>query len=145
MVNRMIEPTSGRITIDDQDTAAMDPAELRRGIGYVIQHAGLFPHRTVVDNIATVPRLLGWDRSRAHTRSLELLERVGLASSMADRYPHQLSGGQQRRVGAARPLAAAPPVMLMDEPFSAVDPVVREQLQEEFLRLQSELGKTILF
>jgi osmoprotectant transport system ATP-binding protein len=145
MVNRMIEPTSGRITVDDQDTASMDAAELRRGIGYVIQHAGLFPHRTVADNIGTVPRLLGWDRSRSRTRSMELLERVGLPVSMADRYPHQLSGGQQQRVGVARALAADPPVMLMDEPFSAVDPVVRDQLQEEFLRLQSELGKTILF
>jgi osmoprotectant transport system ATP-binding protein len=145
MVNRMIEPTSGRITIDDEDTASMDAARLRRGIGYVIQHAGLFPHRTVVDNIATVPRLLGWDRRKARSRSLELLERVGLPTELAGRYPHQLSGGQQQRVGVARALAADPPVMLMDEPFSAVDPVVREQLQDEFLRLQSELGKTILF
>ncbi len=145
MVNRMIEPTSGRITIDGQDTAGLDPAQLRRGIGYVIQHAGLFPHRTVVDNVATVPRLLGWDRRRARARSMELLERVGLDAAFADRYPHQLSGGQQQRVGVARALAADPPVMLMDEPFSAVDPVVREQLQDEFLRLQAELGKTILF
>jgi len=145
MVNRMIEPTSGRITIDGQDTAAMEPAQLRRGIGYVIQHAGLFPHRTVADNIATVPRLLGWDKRKARERSLELLERVGLDQAYAGRYPHQLSGGQQQRVGVARALAADPPVMLMDEPFSAVDPVVREQLQDEFLRLQSELGKTILF
>ena len=145
MVNRMIEPTSGRITIDDQDTADLDPAKLRRGIGYVIQHAGLFPHRTVADNVATVPRLLGWDRRRARTRSMELLERVGLDAAYADRFPHQLSGGQQQRVGVARALAADPPVMLMDEPFSAVDPVVREQLQDEFLRLQAELGKTILF
>jgi osmoprotectant transport system ATP-binding protein len=145
MVNRMIEPTGGRILVDDRDTASMDAAELRRGIGYVIQHAGLFPHRTIVDNIATVPRLLGWDRSRSRNRALELLERVGLPDSFAGRYPHQLSGGQQQRVGVARALAADPPVMLMDEPFSAVDPVVREQLQEEFLRLQSELGKTILF
>jgi len=145
MVNRMIEPTSGRISIDDRDTASMDPAQLRRGIGYVIQAAGLFPHRTVADNVATVPRLLGWDRRRARTRSLELLERVGLPATYADRYPAQLSGGQQQRVGVARALAADPPVMLMDEPFSAVDPVVREQLQEEFLRLQQELGKTILF
>jgi osmoprotectant transport system ATP-binding protein len=145
MVNRMIEPSSGRISIDDVDTASMDAAELRRGIGYVIQHAGLFPHRTVADNIATVPRLMGWDKGKARSRSLELLERVGLPSAFAERYPHQLSGGQQQRVGVARALAADPPVMLMDEPFSAVDPVVREQLQEEFLRLQSELGKTILF
>ncbi len=145
MVNRMIEPTGGRIMIDDRDTASMDAAQLRRGIGYVIQHAGLFPHRTIVDNIATVPRLLGWDRSTTRNRALELIERVGLPASFAGRYPHQLSGGQQQRVGVARALAADPPVMLMDEPFSAVDPVVREQLQEEFLRLQSELGKTILF
>jgi osmoprotectant transport system ATP-binding protein len=145
MVNRMIVPTSGRITIDGQDTARMDPAALRRGIGYVIQHAGLFPHRTVADNIATVPRLEGWDKAKARSRSLELLERVGLPTEFADRYPHQLSGGQQQRVGVARALAADPPVMLMDEPFSAVDPIVREQLQDEFLRLQGELGKTILF
>jgi osmoprotectant transport system ATP-binding protein len=145
MVNRMITPTSGRITVDGQDTATMDAAALRRGIGYVIQHAGLFPHRTVADNIATVPRLEGWDKARARSRSLELLERVGLPVEFADRYPHQLSGGQQQRVGVARALAADPPVMLMDEPFSAVDPIVREQLQEEFLRLQGELGKTILF
>jgi len=145
MVNRMIEPSSGRITIDGEDTAGMDPAQLRRGIGYVIQHAGLFPHRTVVDNVATVPRLLGWDRRKAKARSMELLERVGLPVELARRYPHQLSGGQQQRVGVARALAADPPVMLMDEPFSAVDPVVREQLQDEFLRLQGELGKTILF
>jgi osmoprotectant transport system ATP-binding protein len=145
MVNRMIEPTSGRISIDAQDTASMKPAELRRGIGYVIQHAGLFPHRTVVSNIATVPLLLGWDRTKARARALELMELVGLDLAFAKRYPHQLSGGQQQRVGVARALAADPPVMLMDEPFSAVDPVVREQLQEEFLRLQGELGKTIVF
>ena len=145
MVNRMIEPTSGRIEVDGRDTATLDPAQLRRGMGYVIQQAGLFPHRTVADNIATVPRLLGWERRTARSRSLELLERVGLPVEYADRYPHQLSGGQQQRVGVARALAADPPVMLMDEPFSAVDPVVREQLQDEFLRLQSELGKTILF
>jgi osmoprotectant transport system ATP-binding protein len=145
MVNRMIEPTSGQIWVDDRDTASMDAAQLRRGMGYVIQQAGLFPHRTVADNIATVPRLLGWDRRKARARSLELLERVGLPEGFAGRYPHQLSGGQQQRVGVARALAADPPVMLMDEPFSAVDPVVREQLQDEFLRLQSELGKTILF
>ncbi len=145
MVNRMIEPSSGRILVDGEDTATMDAAQLRRGMGYVIQQGGLFPHRTVADNIATVPRLLGWDRRKARDRSLELLERVGLPPEHADRYPHQLSGGQQQRVGVARALAADPPVMLMDEPFSAVDPVVREQLQDEFLRLQSELGKTILF
>ncbi|MBM6403333.1 ATP-binding cassette domain-containing protein [Phycicoccus sp. CSK15P-2] len=145
MVNRMIEPTRGAITLDGQDTARMDQAELRRGIGYVIQHAGLFPHRTVLDNIGTVPRLLGWDRTRIRDRSRELLERVGLDPRLADRYPTQLSGGQQQRVGVARALAADPPVMLMDEPFSAVDPIVRDQLQDEFLRLQDELGKTIVF
>jgi osmoprotectant transport system ATP-binding protein len=145
MINRMIKPTGGRIWIDDQDTAEMDEAQLRRGIGYVIQHAGLFPHRTIVANIATVPMLLGWDKRKAEARALELLERVGLPAGFAKRYPAQLSGGQQQRVGVARALAADPPVMLMDEPFSAVDPVVREQLQDEFLRLQGDLGKTIVF
>ena len=145
MVNRMIEPTRGTITLDGQDTGRMNEAELRRGMGYVIQHAGLFPHRTVLHNIGTVPRLLGWDKKRIRDRSQELLERVGLAPELGDRYPAQLSGGQQQRVGVARALAADPPVMLMDEPFSAVDPVVREQLQDEFLRLQDELGKTIVF
>jgi osmoprotectant transport system ATP-binding protein len=145
MINRMIEPTSGRIWLDDQDTGAVDAATLRRGMGYVIQHAGLFPHRTIVDNVATVPFLLGWDKKKARATALELLERVGLDPAFAKRYPAQLSGGQQQRVGVARALAADPPVMLMDEPFSAVDPVVRHELQEEFLRLQSELGKTIIF
>ncbi len=145
MVNRMIEPTHGAITLDGQDTGRMNEAELRRGMGYVIQHPGLFPHRTVLQNIGTVPRLLGWEKKRIRERSTELLERVGLAPELGDRYPAQLSGGQQQRVGVARALAADPPVMLMDEPFSAVDPVVREQLQDEFLRLQGELGKTIIF
>ncbi len=145
MVNRMIEPTSGTITIDGQDTAAMDPATLRRGIGYVIQHGGLFPHQTIARNIATVPLLLGTDKKAAYARAHELLETVGLPREFADRYPAQLSGGQQQRVGVARALAADPPVMLMDEPFSAVDPVVRTQLQDEFRRLQGELGKTIIF
>jgi osmoprotectant transport system ATP-binding protein len=145
MINRMIEPTSGRIWLDDQDTASVPPAQLRRGIGYVIQHAGLFPHRTIVDNVATVPFLIGHDRRAARARALELLEQVGLPVAFAKRYPAQLSGGQQQRVGVARALAADPPVMLMDEPFSAVDPVVRAQLQDEFLRLQSDLGKTIVF
>src|SRR3954452_1773772 len=139
MVNRMIEPTSGRILLDDRDTASVKPSELRRGMGYVIQHAGLFPHRTVVDNVATVPLLLGEDKKQARTRAMELIERVGLDPAFAKRYPAQLSGERQRRVGVAGALAAAPPVMLMDEPFSAVDPVVREQLQDEFLRLQHEL------
>ena len=145
MINRMIDPTSGRIWLDDRDTSAVKPSELRRGIGYVIQHAGLFPHRTVVDNVATVPLLVGENKRTARAKAMELLERVGLDVAMANRYPAQLSGGQQQRVGVARALAADPPVMLMDEPFSAVDPVVREQLQNEFLRLQSELGKTIVF
>ena len=145
MINRMIEPTSGKVWLDDKDTSTIATHELRRQIGYVIQHAGLFPHRTILDNIATVPLLLGWDRKKARARSRELLERVGLPAHFADRYPAQLSGGQQQRVGVARALAADPPVMLMDEPFSAVDPVAREQLQEEFLRLQNDLGKTIVF
>jgi osmoprotectant transport system ATP-binding protein len=145
MINRMIDASSGRIMLDDQDTAKINPAKLRRGIGYVIQHAGLFPHRTVLDNVATVPFLLGHDKKQARRSAMELLERVGLDANFAKRYPAQLSGGQQQRVGVARALAADPPVMLMDEPFSAVDPVVREQLQNEFLRLQSELGKTIAF
>jgi osmoprotectant transport system ATP-binding protein len=145
MINRMIDASSGRIMLDDRDTAKVNPAKLRRGIGYVIQHAGLFPHRTVLDNVATVPMLLGVDKKKARKDAMQLLERVGLDTKFADRYPAQLSGGQQQRVGVARALAADPPVMLMDEPFSAVDPVVREQLQNEFLRLQAELGKTIAF
>ncbi|MDQ6716181.1 MAG: ATP-binding cassette domain-containing protein [Actinomycetota bacterium] len=145
MVNRMIQPTSGSIWLDDQDTSTLNESELRRGIGYVIQHGGLFPHRTVLDNVGAVPRLLGWDRRKTDQRSLELIERVGLDPRIAGRYPSQLSGGQQQRVGVARALAADPPVMLMDEPFSAVDPIVREQLQDEFLRLQGDLDKTILF
>ncbi|HTF47001.1 MAG TPA: ATP-binding cassette domain-containing protein [Pseudonocardia sp.] len=145
MINRMIEPTAGTILVDGRDVMAGDPAELRRGIGYVIQHAGLFPHRTILDNVATVPLLLGWDKKRARDRAAELMALVGLAPEMAKRYPAQLSGGQQQRVGVARALAADPPVLLMDEPFSAVDPVVRESLQDELLRLQGELGKTIVF
>jgi osmoprotectant transport system ATP-binding protein len=145
MVNRMIEPTSGTIRIDGEDVTARSAAELRRGIGYVIQQAGLFPHRTVLDNITTVPRLTGTSRRAARVRAAELLELVGLPVGLGGRYPAQLSGGQQQRVGVARALAADPPVLLMDEPFSAVDPVVRESLQDELLRLQGELGKTILF
>jgi osmoprotectant transport system ATP-binding protein len=145
MINRMIEPTGGTILVNGQDVMDGDPAELRRGIGYVIQQAGLFPHRTIVDNVATVPLLLGWDKKKARARAHELMELVGLSPEMAKRYPSQLSGGQQQRVGVARALAADPPVLLMDEPFSAVDPVVRENLQDELLRLQSELGKTIVF
>ena len=145
MINRMIEPSSGRILIDGVDVTTQDEALLRRSIGYVIQHAGLFPHRTIVENIATVPFLIGMDKKKARAIAMELMTRVGLPESMADRYPVQLSGGQQQRVGVARALAADPPVMLMDEPFSAVDPIVREGLQAEFLRLQGELGKTIAF
>ncbi|GAA0690332.1 ABC transporter ATP-binding protein [Kitasatospora atroaurantiaca] len=145
MVNRMVEPTAGRVLLDGTDVARLEAAKLRRGIGYVIQQAGLFPHRRVIDNIATVPYLLGWDRKKARARAAELLELVGLAPETAKRYPFQLSGGQQQRVGVARALAADPPVLLMDEPFSAVDPVVRAGLQEELLRLQGELNKTVLF
>ncbi|TWD80253.1 osmoprotectant transport system ATP-binding protein [Kribbella amoyensis] len=145
MINRTIERTGGRITIDGEDINAKDPVVLRRGIGYVIQHAGLFPHRTVVDNVATVPKLLGWDKKRTRDVAMELLERVGLDPKLAQRYPAQLSGGQQQRVGVARALAADPEIMLMDEPFSAVDPIVRHQLQEELLRLQRDIGKTIVF
>lgn len=145
MINRMIDATEGRILLDGVDVKTIDPPTLRRGIGYVIQQAGLFPHRKIVDNVATVPYLLGWDRRKARGRAMELLERVGLDPKMADRYPFQLSGGQQQRVGVARALAADPPVLLMDEPFSAVDPVVRASLQEELLRLQAELNKTIVF
>jgi osmoprotectant transport system ATP-binding protein len=145
MVNRMIDPSSGTILVNGTDVMKTDAAQLRRGIGYVIQQAGLFPHRTIVDNIATVPLLLGWDKKKARNRARELMETVGLVPEMAGRYPGQLSGGQQQRVGVARALAADPPVLLMDEPFSAVDPVVRESLQDELLKLQSDLGKTIVF
>ncbi|GCD97253.1 ABC transporter ATP-binding protein [Embleya hyalina] len=146
MVNRLIEPTSGRIFLDDEDITRADPVKLRRRMGYVIQSGGLFPHRTVLENTVTVPSLLGWDRRKAKARGVELLELVGLdPAKLGDRYPHQLSGGQRQRVGVARALAADPPVLLMDEPFGAVDPVVREHLQTEFLRLQQELRKTILF
>ncbi|MFJ9347740.1 ABC transporter ATP-binding protein [Streptomyces sp. NPDC101237] len=145
MINRMVDPTSGTIRVGGKDVLEQDAAELRRSIGYVIQQAGLFPHRTVLDNIATVPLLLGWNRRKARARAAELLETVGLAADSGKRYPHQLSGGQQQRVGVARALAADPPVLLMDEPFGAVDPVVRTQLQDELLRLQKELSKTIVF
>ncbi len=145
MINRLIEPSSGRIIIDGRDVTTMPTHELRRGIGYVIQQSGLFPHRTVLANVATVPRLLGWDKARAKARARELLDLVGLDQSFADRYPSQLSGGQQQRVGVARALAADPPVLLMDEPFGAVDPIVRAQLQREFAKLQRDLGKTVVF
>ncbi|MEV0594056.1 ABC transporter ATP-binding protein [Nonomuraea cavernae] len=145
MINRMIDATEGRILLDGVPVQGIDPPTLRRGIGYVIQQAGLFPHRKIVDNVATVPYLLGWDRKKARSRAMELLERVGLDSAMGERYPFQLSGGQQQRVGVARALAADPPVLLMDEPFSAVDPIVRTSLQDELIRLQAELNKTIVF
>jgi osmoprotectant transport system ATP-binding protein len=146
MVNRLIEPTSGQILVDGIDISTRDVTELRRSIGYVIQQVGLFPHQTIGDNVATVPRLLGWSKARQRDRADELLTLVGLDSATyRDRYPAQLSGGERQRVGVARALAADPPIMLMDEPFGAVDPIVRERLQNEFLRLQEELAKTILF
>jgi len=146
MVNRLIEPTSGRILLDGQDVAGRDQTELRRGIGYVIQQTGLFPHQTIEENVATVPRLLGWSAERQRSRAEELLATVGLdPAKYARRFPAQLSGGERQRVGVARALAADPPIMLMDEPFGAVDPIVRERLQNEFLRLQETLAKTILF
>jgi osmoprotectant transport system ATP-binding protein len=145
MVNRMLDPTSGTVAIDGRDVMRSDPPELRRGIGYVIQQIGLFPHRTIAQNIATVPSLEGWDRNRTEARVAELIELVGLPEAVRDRYPHQLSGGQRQRVGVARALAVDPPIMLMDEPFGAVDPIVRTRLQDEFLRLQREVRKTIVF
>ncbi|GEK16570.1 hypothetical protein CPE01_03030 [Cellulomonas persica] len=145
MVNRLVEPTSGRVLVEGRDVAALDVVELRRRIGYVIQNVGLFPHRTVAQNVATVPRLLGWDRTRTRTRVAELLELVGLAPDRyARRYPHELSGGERQRVGVARALATDPPVLLVDEPFGAVDPVGRRRLQDEFARIQRELGTTVM-
>jgi len=144
MINRLVEPTQGAIFLDGTDVKDRNPSQLRRGIGYVIQQSGLFPHRTVEDNIATVPVLNGWPRRKARARARELLTLVGLDQDLARRYPHQLSGGQQQRVGVARALAADPPVLLMDEPFSAVDPVVRASLQDQLLALQAELRKTIV-
>jgi osmoprotectant transport system ATP-binding protein len=146
LINRMIEPTSGRIIFDGEDVTDIDANQLRRRIGYVIQRIGLFPHQTIAENIGTVPRLLGWDSTRTRTRTDELLDLVGLEPSLyRDRYPKELSGGQAQRVGVARALAADPPVMLMDEPFGAVDPITRDRLQNEFLRLQAEVQKTIVF
>ncbi|TRW45959.1 ABC transporter ATP-binding protein [Georgenia yuyongxinii] len=145
MVNRLVEPTAGRVTLDGQDVMSQDPVLLRRGIGYVIQDVGLFPHRTVAQNIATVPGLLGWDRHRTQDRVRELLQLVGLDPAVhGPRYPHELSGGQRQRVGVARALAANPRVMLMDEPFGAVDPEGRRALQVEFRRIHDELGTTVL-
>jgi osmoprotectant transport system ATP-binding protein len=146
MVNRLIEPTTGTITLDGDDVTRTDPVELRRRIGYVIQQVGLFPHQTIRANVATVPSLLGWDKRKSRARAEELLALVGLdPGQYADRYPHQLSGGQQQRVGVARALAADPPVLLMDEPFGAVDPIVRTRLQDEFARISRELDKTVMF
>ncbi|HKG49344.1 MAG TPA: ATP-binding cassette domain-containing protein [Actinomycetales bacterium] len=146
MVNRLIEPTSGRILLDGEDVTHADPVQLRRRMGYVIQASGLFPHQKVRQNVTTVPRLLGWDAGRSRRRADELLELVGLdPARYGDRYPHELSGGQQQRVGVARALAADPPVLLMDEPFGAVDPIQRDRLQAQFRSIQAELGKTVLF
>ena len=146
MINRLIEPTSGRMFLGEEDVTSSDPVKLRRRIGYVIQNVGLFPHQTVRDNVATVPRLVGWPKERINKRVDELLTLVGLdPARFAARYPHELSGGQRQRIGVARALAADPAVLLMDEPFSAVDPIVRGSLQDEFLRLQSTVGKTIVF
>ncbi|MFJ8813228.1 ATP-binding cassette domain-containing protein [Amycolatopsis thermoflava] len=146
MINRLIEPTSGRITIGGEDALSLNPDRLRRKVGYAIQQAGLFPHFTVAQNVAVVPGLLGWDKKKIADRVDEMLDLVGLdPAQFHDRFPRQLSGGQQQRVGVARALAADPPVLLMDEPFGAVDPITRGNLQDELLRLQSELGKTIVF
>ena len=146
LINRMIEPTGGTIELQGRDVTHMDAVELRRGIGYVIQQVGLFPHLTIAENIATVPRLLGWDTARTDQRIDELLELVALApATYRDRYPRDLSGGQKQRVGVARALAADPPVMLMDEPFGAIDPITRMRLQDEFLRIQARLKKTVVF
>jgi osmoprotectant transport system ATP-binding protein len=145
MVNRLVEPTSGRICIDGRDVASTDPVSLRRGIGYVIQQVGLFPHLDVAANVATVPRLLGWDGRRIDARVDELLDLVGLdPATYRHRRPDELSGGQRQRVGVARALAADPPILLMDEPFGAVDPVTRAHLQDEFLRLQRSLRRTVV-
>ncbi|CAN5310833.1 betaine/proline/choline family ABC transporter ATP-binding protein [soil metagenome] len=146
MINRVIEPSGGRIFLGEEDVTKVDPVQLRRRIGYVIQQVGLFPHQNIRANISTVPKLLGWSKARAAERTEELMGLVGLdPATFGDRYPHQLSGGQRQRVGVARALAADPVVLLMDEPFSAVDPVVRERLQDEFLRLQEAVRKTIVF
>ncbi|MFC5930171.1 ATP-binding cassette domain-containing protein [Cryobacterium melibiosiphilum] len=145
MINRMVDPTSGSIEIDGVDVATLEPVKLRRSIGYVMQNSGLLPHRKVVDNVATVPLLRGVPRKQARLDALELLDTVGLSRTLADRYPSQLSGGQQQRVGVARGLAVNPNILLMDEPFGAVDPIVRAELQQELLRLQQELDKTVVF
>lgn len=145
MINRMVEPTSGQVLIDGDDVATGDAVKLRRSIGYVMQQSGLLPHRKVIDNVATVPYLRGVPRKKARADALELLRTVGLDDSLAYRYPSQLSGGQQQRVGVARALAVDPNILVMDEPFGAVDPLVRAELQTELLRLQNELDKTVVF
>ncbi|MBA4247155.1 MAG: ABC transporter ATP-binding protein [Microbacterium sp.] len=145
MINRMVDATSGELEIDGENVSTIEPVQLRRRIGYVMQNSGLLPHRRVIDNIATVPRLNGVPKKQAHARALELMDTVGLDRDMAERYPAQLSGGQQQRVGVARGLAVDPNILLMDEPFGAVDPIVRADLQQELLRLQRELGKTVVF
>jgi osmoprotectant transport system ATP-binding protein len=145
MINRMVDPSSGAVEIDGEDVSRIDAVQLRRRIGYVLQNSGLLPHRKVLDNIATVPLLSGTPKRQAHARALELMDTVGLDRSLAGRYPSQLSGGQQQRVGVARGLAVDPNILLMDEPFGAVDPIVRADLQRELLRLQRELGKTVVF
>ncbi|MBY6061908.1 ABC transporter ATP-binding protein [Microbacterium sp. 2216-1] len=145
MINRMVEPTTGDVQIDGESVLGADPVALRRSIGYVMQNSGLMPHFTVLDNVATVLRLTGAGRRQAHERARVMLDTVGLDQALADRYPSQLSGGQQQRVGVARGLAADPNILLMDEPFGAVDPIVRADLQQELIRLQSELDKTVVF
>lgn len=145
MINRMVDATSGELEIDGENVSTIEPVQLRRRIGYVMQNSGLLPHRRVIDNIATVPRLNGVPKKEAHARALELMDTVGLDRDMAERYPAQLSGGQQQRVGVARGLAVDPNILLMDEPFGAVDPIVRADLQHELVRLQRELGKTVVF
>lgn len=146
MVNRLIEPTGGRILIQNENVLDKNPVNLRRGIGYVIQQIGLFPHMTISENISVVPRLLGWEKKRMTKRADELIEMVGMEpAEFRDRFPSQLSGGQRQRIGVARALAADPPILLMDEPFGAIDPITRDRLQNEFLRLQKRLKKTIMF
>ncbi|TBN56996.1 ATP-binding cassette domain-containing protein [Glaciihabitans arcticus] len=145
MINRMVDPTSGTIDIDGESISTIEPVALRRSIGYVMQNSGLLPHRRVIDNVATVPLLKGVPKKEAHAHALELLDTVGLDRSLANRYPSQLSGGQQQRVGVARGLAVNPNILLMDEPFGAVDPIVRSDLQQELIRLQRDLDKTVVF